>query len=219
MEHPKSFVNNFIAKHNKLQITILEVKFSHRCESDNKNIFECMIKFETPGKIYRIKSEEYLNKKDCEKDAYGQIKDLLLSLNLDLELDNKKSFDLSDEINKLKLTRNKNKTVYVLIDFENIPKLDDIALLNNFKIENKTIKVLKIAGFCSGVKANADIIVRSNRKDAVDHYISYMVGLLESACSPEIYVVTRDKFGSCLQDFCKNVKHCSDVHDFMNIAN
>ena len=108
--------------------------------------------------------------------------------------------------------------VIIIVDFENISRLDDVAKLYDVVIPNKDVIVLKVAGFCSSIKHNADIVVRSNRKDAVDHYISYLVGLLESENTcPITYIITRDKFGSCLQDFCKNVTHCSDVTDFFDM--
>lgn len=106
--------------------------------------------------------------------------------------------------------------MFVIVDFENVSKQNEISLLYDVVIPGKTIHIVKIAGFCSSVKQNSDIVVRSNRKDAVDHYISYLIGLLESKDTlPIIYIITRDKFGSCLQDFCNNVTHCSDVADFL----
>jgi len=106
--------------------------------------------------------------------------------------------------------------VFILVDFENISNLNQVARLYNVKIPAKDIHIVKIAGFCSSVKQNADIVVRSNRKDAVDHYIGYLIGMLESRKqSPIIYIISRDKFGSCLQDFCRNVTHCADVDDFL----
>jgi len=114
--------------------------------------------------------------------------------------------------------------VVIIIDYENICKQSEITKLANYinnVVENRkneiNAKIIKIAGFCSNVKNGADIIVRSNRSDAVDHYISYLIGKLESNVNPpkKIYIISRDKFGSCLQDFCNNVDHCADVNDFI----
>jgi hypothetical protein len=120
-----------------------------------------------------------------------------------------------------------SNTIVVIVDFENVSNKNDIIKLTQFvktTKKNKTkhdIKMVKIAGYCSTVKSTADIVVRSNRKDAVDHYISYYIGLLEAQPKPpmKIYIISRDKFGSCLQDFCNNVEHNSDVSDFINVFN
>lgn len=122
---------------------------------------------------------------------------------------------------------NLSKTIIVVVDFENICKQSDINKLSTHiksfmsQQQELIIKVIKIAGFCSSVKNTADIVVRSNRNDAVDHYISYLVGKLESSNFPpkKIYIISRDKFGSCLQDFCNNVEHSSDVSDFISSFN
>ena len=115
--------------------------------------------------------------------------------------------------------------MYVVVDLENIAKIDksmiESAVKSNSTMTKKTVEIVQVAGFCSSVKSSANIVVRSNRKDAVDHYIGYLIGLLEANMTKKqlqqpIYVVTRDKFGSCLQDFCTNVVHCSDVADFVH---
>ena len=117
---------------------------------------------------------------------------------------------------------------FVIVDLENVSKTNDIIQLTSYvndynqNNENYYLDVIKVAGFCSSVKNNADIIVRSSRKDAMDHYISYLVGSINAYASFEsknthIYVITRDNFASCLQDFCKFTTHCSDVSDFFQI--
>src|SRR5436190_642425 len=81
---------------------------------------------------------------------------------------------------------NQKKNIIIILDFENINKLSDVdkLMLHIASIsKNRSdilIKIIKIAGFCSTVKNSADIVVRSNRKDAVDHYISYFVGKMEA---------------------------------------
>ena len=76
--------------------------------------------------------------------------------------------------------------------------------------------MLKFAGFCNARAKTANIVVRSNRADAVDHYISYLIGLLEMKTNPpkRIHVITKDHFGACLQDYCKNVIHNPFESDF-----
>jgi hypothetical protein len=121
-----------------------------------------------------------------------------------------------DDISKTDMSNQ----IIVIVDYENISKQSEISKLNTYLETNSIVsKVIKVAGFCSNVKTTADIVVRSNRSDAVDHYISYLTGKLESCEYPpkKIYVISRDKFGSCLQDFCNNVSHCSDVNDFIEI--
>ncbi|VBB17754.1 hypothetical protein YASMINEVIRUS_217 [Yasminevirus sp. GU-2018] len=127
--------------------------------------------------------------------------------------------------NLLERCRERDDVVYVVVDLENIAKIDkstiESAVRSNPTMIQKTVEIIQVAGFCSSVKSSADIVVRSNRKDAVDHYIGYLIGLLEANMTERqlqqsIYLITRDKFGSCLQDFCTNVVHCSDVADFVH---
>jgi len=102
-----------------------------------------------------------------------------------------------DDISKTDMSNQ----IIVIVDYENISKQSEISKLNTYLETNSIVsKVIKVAGFCSNVKITADIIVRSNRSDAVDHYISYLTGKLESCEYPpkKIYVISRDKFGSCL---------------------
>ncbi len=135
--------------------------------------------------------------------------------------------DKNCEISLVDPVMDLSKIIVVIVDFENISKQSDIIKLTQFikdamNYESEyCIKMVKIAGYCSSVKGTADIVVRSNRKDAVDHYVSYYIGLLEAQPNPpkKIYVISRDNFGSCLQDFCKNVEHNSDVNDFINVFN
>lgn len=63
------------------------------------------------------------------------------------------------------------KTIVVLIDYENIGKTEAKKIstfVTNLMNKNRDIKikVLKFVGYCNPVVSCADIVVRSNRKDA-----------------------------------------------------
>lgn len=275
IEHPKSTVNRLIAQNKILDVTIFEPNYQHEyVQIGNKNVFSCSIDIMYKGTQKTIKSEEYLSKKDCEKDVFEQILLLLTkkrraSRSNEIDKPNKfnklDDFDKTDKTNITNITNKATKVtkankanrvnrvnrvnkvnkinetltttmtiadilnfcevcndkLFIIIDLENISKVDinsiALAIDSNPQLAQKHMRIIKIAGFCSSVKSSADIIIRSNRKDAVDHYISYLIGVIETKSheSSLIYVITRDKFGSCLQDFCNNVIHCSDVIDFI----
>lgn len=127
----------------------------------------------------------------------------------------------SDDIDLIDL--NTTDTV-VIVDYENVSKESEIIKLEKYikglLNGGTSIRIVKIAGHFSTVKKSADIVVISNRNDAVDHYISYYIGRLEATSSTKhTYVITRDKFGSCLQDFCNNVTHVPSVDDFIDDYN
>jgi len=167
-----------------------------------------------PQSISKVKSKSAPNS-NLSLDTSSNFSTLTPSSNKAVDRPVQKTASIFD---LLEVSDDLSNDIIIIVDFENVQKLDQLALLYDVVIPDKDIHIVKIAGFCSCVKHNADIVVRSNRKDAVDHYISYLIGLLESGKTyPIIYVITRDKFGSCLQDFCKNVTHCSDVMDFLNI--
>ena len=135
--------------------------------------------------------------------------------------------------NKEKIFDSHREHIIIVVDRENISKDADIERLEkhitnisnilhssqNESDRNIQLTTIKIAGYCSTVKKDVDIVVRSNRKDAVDHYISYYVGKLESSVKniKKIYVVTRDNFAGCLQDFCNIIQHVADVDDLMDM--
>jgi hypothetical protein len=193
-----------------------------------------------------VKSAEFPNKKECDRVVFTKIKkylDSIIQKEPSIVIQKEPSVVIQKEPSvviqsnhpdasktsqiaiekmitgeELNLTVDMKNLVYVIVDIENISKQDQLSQLNLIKIPDKVVKILKIAGFCSTVTNHANIIVRSNRKDAVDHYISYIVGQLESRdIKPKIYVVSRDKFGSCLQDFCNNVTHCANVSDLIQL--
>ena len=79
-----------------------------------------------------------------------------------------------------------------------------------------SIEIVKFAGHASTMKDTADIVVRSTRNDAVDHYIGFYLGMRigenpNLTKTHSIHILSRDKFASCLQDFCFAVTHNVDV--------
>ena len=84
----------------------------------------------------------------------------------------------------------------------------------------KGIEIIKFAGYTSSMKAKADVVVKSTRKDAVDHYISFYLGKTlgeypTMADTHSIHILSRDHFASCLADFNSNVVHNVDVDDLI----
>lgn len=235
MEHPKSAVYRLISQH-KLFDLIITPKFEHKhVKEGNVNIFVCKITVTYKNKNKLIVSDEFFSKSEAEKVAYidvlSYIDEIISSLHNEPQIVHscpisspvvtivkkiKNQITLSDVLYDIKtdMKKNINKPI-VLVDYENVSTSKQITLLET--LQNMTI--IKIAGFCSPMKSTADIIVRSNRNDAVDHFIGYMVGAIETTNPQiEIYVITRDKFASCLQDF-SSIKHCPDVDDLLNLLN
>jgi len=292
IEHPKSAVNRIISQyysqHPTFKINISEPFFSHVYKKiGNKNIYKCFIDLECDGKMYNYVSNEYLTKKEAEKNVYLYILEFLenkifdqnknknsnsncytydnYSSNTNTSRNNisinntsinntpinnapinntpinntsiNKVVNTNNELNKYKnlidspmkhnnslhnILINKltqNIKILIIVDYENISKSAEIIKLTNLKKDN--MEIIKVTGYCSSanLKKEADIVVRSNGKDAVDHYISFMVGYIKAICDVKIYIITRDSFGSRLQDFSDNIIHCSDVDDFRHIAN
>jgi hypothetical protein len=230
-----------------IQLVIDDVHYNHEhLPVDNKNIFTCIIQFSVDKNHHTITSGKFLTKKNAEKDAFDILYKLLQTKDManDDSMFPKKDMvstsadHVANPFKEKPMSKQKNRTewkeditgtdltntIVVIVDSENICKQSDInrltSHLDQFMSQQQEInvRVVKVAGFCSSVKNTADIVIRSNRNDAVDHYISYLIGKLESNILPpkKIYIISRDKFGSCLQDFCNNVEHSSDVSDFIS---
>jgi len=238
-EHPKSAVHRYMAQNadspDATQLVIDDVHYNHEhLPVDNKNIFTCIIKCSVDKIHHTITSGKFLTKKNAEKDAFDilykllQTKDMI-SKSADHVVNPFKEKPVPEQRNRTEWKEDitgmdLTKTIVVIVDSENICKQSDINRLTShldlfmYQQQEISVKVVKVAGFCSSVKNTADIVIRSNRNDAVDHYISYLIGKLESNMLPpkKIYIISRDKFGSCLQDFCNNVEHSSDVSDFIS---
>ena len=111
--------------------------------------------------------------------------------------------------------------LFILIDYENVNKLDH---LHNRYVNSKGYPayVCKFVGFCNQKADTVECthVVQSSASDAVDHYISFYLGMLYRALTdrliepvhdvnPVFIILTRDKFGSHLQSFIKYpVHHC-----------
>ena len=247
-EHPKSAIHRYIAQFpNNLdaKLSITDIVYSHDFQKNkNKNVYSARISYviNDDSDIYRTLFCS--TKKEAEKEAYDFVLKLLIfyldenektNAGVDTNTCTNNKINQSEnivfvdellhahKIDQIDYGTGDNKdlsnTIIVMVDLENISKYEDIYNLTQFVKKYKNIVMIKVAGFCSTVKTSADIIVRSNRKDAVDHYISYYIGMLEHLSKPpkKIYIISRDKFGSCLQDFCNNVEHSSDVDDFCNM--
>lgn len=135
-----------------------------------------------------------------------------------------------------------NKKLLILIDYENVSHTYQhkqlSGFLNNVMFDDTSddarcaysaeheflsepVSVIKFAGKISTLKATADVIVNSTRKDAVDHYIGYYIGGLITKYpdldkTHSIHILTRDHFASCIEDFNPNIKHNVDVPDLIS---
>jgi hypothetical protein len=129
-----------------------------------------------------------------------------------------------------------DKNLLILIDYENVSNANQLQKLDTFlkniifvgeednmdNMDNtdKCINIIKFAGCASSMKDNADIVVKSTRKDAVDHYIGFYLGQMigkdpKLVETHSIHILSRDKFASCLEDFCEAITHNVDVDDLI----
>jgi hypothetical protein len=160
----------------------------------------------------------------CEKIYHGLI-DLIGKTNVDF------AERIPDNDMNASNTIHVSKKLLILIDHENISDSKEHTKLDKFlsTVQVKTtdndntdngIEVIKFASHGSTVKDKTDIVVRSTRKDAVDHYIGYYlgnrIGITPSITDTHsIHVLSRDHFASCLEDFCEAVTHNVDVMDLI----
>lgn len=217
--HPKSYVYEYIAKHNDLDLP--DINYIHKyIKEGNMNKYKCNMCTNYKNNKINIDSEYCTNKKQAEKIVYEKLLNILNHNNLNHDNMDHIKLDSEDINNNIIDSDRENKIVYLIVDYENISNDKEIKKLyqyiNTKQDSANHYKIIKIAGYCSSVKSKADIVVRSNRCNAVDHYISYYIGILNSK-NPKnkIHILTRDKFGSCLQDFCPNVQHNVDIDDFI----
>lgn len=150
-----------------------------------------------------------------------------LDLDLDLESDSEPKFHIvkqprirtiKDMIKSADL--DKSCSIYVLVDYENINKLQDL----NHIFRNSHNQVVKTYKFLSYSHHNAESndcshIVNCGGSDAVDHAITMFTGALlanwysSSHRQPlVIMVLTRDHYAECLQNFTRSIDSPSVFH-------
>ena len=117
--------------------------------------------------------------------------------------------------------------MFVLVDYENINKLDHLH--NKFvNGSGKPVYVTKFAGYCNPKAETNETthIVQGAGKDAVDHYISFYLGLLIKYLDDlgyekyNIVILTRDSFGRhhiSLTRQDKTVQHCSSENRCLDL--
>lgn len=226
INHPKSVLFELIAK--SKNISKPNFNFSQELIKD-KNIinFTCSTNIIINNNNINFNSAIHHTKKEAEKEVCKHILEYLhqnnrLTSNVPniTHISNNIKNNEQDIINNIILNDNINSLI--IIDHDNVSKDSDILKLENFvKVKMNNISfIIKISSYISSTKNTADIIVRSSRKDAVDHYISYLIGKINGIFelnkrSIKIYIITRDKFGGCLHDFVVNVMHNVDVNDFI----
>lgn len=222
-KHPKCLINEFMQKYDCIETPVVSYN-SKLDRTTNENIFMAKMKIIIKRDKLTFSSSSYKTKKEAEKDVYNKLYYYLCD---------KQLFDVSENLNNENMPDIDNSysnvrfgtIIHVIVDYENISCKNEISHLEQFintlkeKRNDITIFLHKIAGYCSNVKKDATIVVRSNRRDAVDHYISYMIGTINSQMKNNqdiiIHILTKDKFGSCIGDFCDNVIHNPDVRDYI----
>ena len=113
---------------------------------------------------------------------------------------------------------------FVLIDYENYTKISHLA-----EMKKDNVHIFRFVGHCNprAEHSDVDFIINSSIKDAVDHAISYFVGLIvnefrhsSGGDNLNICILTRDHFGSALSDFSfRNVAiiHCASESKCLDI--
>jgi hypothetical protein len=241
--HPKCILLEFLSK-NKIitkPIVTMSDKFIKKM---NTHEFICKVELDLNGRMIVNFSQCHKTKKDAEREAFQ-----LLLENVLMKKDNSSllaSFDhveISEQGNFDQISMKHvdddipNKItnhpfifekisfpfgVLVIVDFDNVSKKSEMDKLMELKTRVDTnFDIYKICSFLSSNKKDADFVVRSSRKDAVDHYISCYIGHYfgtHPLNNTKIFVMSRDNFGGCHRDFNFGwVEHVPDVDDLIHI--
>lgn len=176
----------------------------------NTHIYRCHASININGMIKGYISDEFTNKKDSNQDVCLKIySDLTKSTDIDTQHPQYPQIQT-------------DKIIWILIDYENISNPKEIIKLEQYLCTQPfQSNIIKFASHASTVRDTADIVIKSTRKDAVDHYIGYWIGLKlgqnESIKNSHlIYILSRDHFASCLEDFIDIVKHEISVNDLID---
>ena len=161
----KSQLYEFIQKSDRVS----RPKFSYQDEFDiktNTHSFKCnaIITIDTTCNEYV--SNFFANKKDANQNV-------CLKVYQDLNSTSPNISNVSSAYHPIEI----DKIIWILIDYENVSNPKEILKLERFlTVQPFESKVIKFAGHASTVRDTADIIVKSTRKDAVDHYIGFWIG-------------------------------------------
>jgi hypothetical protein len=216
-------------------------------QGTNTHYMTCRASIEINGEKKNFISNVFTNKKDANQNACEKIYRHVTELEPDTtpQSNGSKKFQ---QIQSVGTAENQeeivlNKCLLILIDYENVSVDKEIAKLMSF-LENvvcadmnavyegysdsesnesneSPIEVIKFAGHAASMKNNADIVVKSTRRDAVDHYIGFYLGQRigknpSLSETHSVHILSRDRFASCLSDFCENVTHNVDVDDLID---
>jgi hypothetical protein len=115
--------------------------------------------------------------------------------------------------------------IIILNDLENINKLSSLeTFIQNYQLNN--VKLIKIASHLTVAKKYANYVINSSNKDAADHFITYLVGLLCGSIKVpfKLIVLTSDHFGGALEDIMKynpqiHLKHATCQDDCIDLLN
>jgi hypothetical protein len=222
-KHPKCVLFEFFAKKGLVAKPIITHTSSTKPKKDHEPDFTCEGSIEFDGKLISAESSVHKNKKDAEKEMFQILLEHLLKIDqLDKSTSPYTNFDhLNKTVNQMNNRFTLSHKVIVVIDYENCSKKSEIdRLFKYFSSCESENKIVRIAGYMSSVKDTADIVVRSSRNDAVDHFISFYIGQIYGSSvdlsDTKIFIMSRDKFSGCLEDFCPIVKHVVDIDDLIN---
>lgn len=203
-KHPKSEYLELVA-HNK-HLSIPNIIFIETIDPNTKcKVFSCKTTIMINDISIMLASHKYNKKKDCEYDIYFQI---LQYIKTDIE------YNMLYGLNIVHDT-------LIIVDYENVSAKHEISKLDTLqKVLNmdRHCDVVKFAGKLSPVSHLSDIVVESTRKNAVDHYISFYLGMCYDNISKDtlIFILTKDHFASCLDDMYENIYHVVSVQDIIN---
>jgi hypothetical protein len=148
---------------------------------------------------------------------------------LDLEDTEKENIEKYSNSQLFKFDWTVDNPIIILVDLENVSKLSSLeTFIQNYQLDN--VKLIKIASHTSSLKNQSNYVANSSNKDAADHLLTYLVGLLSGAITVhfKLLVLTSDHFGGALEDILKynpliHLRHvtCQDdcinmLHTFMN---
>jgi hypothetical protein len=238
-----------LSQNSKYPVGLSRPDFDFTDEFDQKtntHYMTCRAVIEIDDKKTKFESDVYTNKKDANQDVCEKIHLHITNLECNRE---DVSISSRGERSRMSLASGDDpeeifidKYILILIDYENVSVDKEIDRLMQFldrvshidlnnlyedrhancsESSEPPTEVIKFAGHASSMKNNADIVVKSTRRDAVDHYIGFYLGrrLGETptiADTHSVHVLSRDRFASCLSDFCENVTHNVDVDDLID---
>ncbi len=179
------------------------------------NLWISTVKIILYGDSYDIESGQYKKKKQAECSAAFNAIEKIKSIKIE---NTHKEIKITNLYPIDKLVIN-DSGKYVLVDYENISRLKNISQIKSDFI------LLKFVSHChpKALTGEANFIIESSIKDAVDHFISFYIGRLVNHHKNNllICVLTRDHFASSYESFIKDktikIVHCPSESKVLEI--